>query len=89
MKKISIKVRELREYSDMSIEWVYVDMFACATAKGTNFDGVQRLLNRRKEYNNYLSKEEIKEMVSTYYIFVKGFGEVTENNINEFIENYC
>ena len=73
----------------MSIEWVEVDMFACDTAIATNYNGVQRLLNGRKQYNNYLSKEEIKEMVSTYYIFVKGFGEVTENNINEFIENYC
>lgn len=87
MKKISVKVYETIEHDDMTIKLKIVERFACATAIATNFEGVQRLF-KRKNYNNYLTKEEIKEMVSTYYIFVKGFGEVTENNINEFIENY-
>lgn len=87
MKKISVKVKEMIEDENMNVKWVETEKFACATAIATNFDGVQKLFNR-KNYNVYLTKEEIKEMVSTYYIFVKGFGEVTENNINDFIENY-
>lgn len=87
MKKISVKVKEMIEDENMNVKWVETERFACATAIGTNFDGVQRLL-KRKNYDNYLSKEEIKEMVKTYYVFVKGFGEVTEENINEFVENY-
>ena len=86
MKKISVKVNQIVQ-DNFDVKLVSVERFECATAKATNFDGVQKLFNR-KNYNVYLTKEEIKEMVSTYYIFVKGFGEVTENNINDFIENY-
>lgn len=86
MKKISVKVNQIVQ-DDFDVKLISVERFECATAIATNFDGVQKLFNRKK-YNVYLTKEEIKEMVTKYYIFVKGFGEVTEDNINEFIENY-
>lgn len=84
MKKLSVKAKVLNE----NLEILEDDVFMCASSIGTNFDGCRKLYkSQRKHYNVELTKQDIINMVSTYVIFVKGFGEVTENNLKEFCEN--
>ena len=82
MKKISVAILIDKE-NDISCY-----RFKCAIAPKSNYYKARNLFCKRKYYAYYLEKAEIPYYLKDNFVFVKGFGEVTKENLPIFNCNY-
>ena len=76
MKQISEKV-----IIGKTDEIVYGYRFKCVIATKSNYYKARNLFCKRKYYAYYLEKAEIPYYLKDNFVIVKGFGEVTKENL--------